>query len=161
MSTAARLLMRILRRPRSCRSAAQCSTVRPSLSYSIDFNYIKTKKQTSRRAVIIMFQLFRRRNSYGTYLWNYDLYGPVRNGLMRQIHYEGKWEGVGPWKSRLFWALWNGIEPLDDEYHLGPNKSHRTAPHPPIPPPTSLYLPEQRPVQLFKSQNLLEIIRKL
>jgi hypothetical protein len=21
------------------------------------------------------------------------------------IHYEGKWEGVGPWKSRLFWAL--------------------------------------------------------
>jgi hypothetical protein len=25
--------------------------------------------------------------------------GPV------QIHYEGKWEEVGPWKSRLFWAL--------------------------------------------------------
>jgi hypothetical protein len=26
--------------------------------------------------------------------------------LMRaeQIHYEGKWEGVGPWKSRLFWS---------------------------------------------------------
>jgi hypothetical protein len=21
-----------------------------------------------------------------------------------QIHYEGKWEGVGPWKSRLFWG---------------------------------------------------------
>jgi hypothetical protein len=31
--------------------------------------------------VIIMFQLFRRRNSYGTYLWAYDLYGPVRNGF--------------------------------------------------------------------------------
>ncbi len=21
------------------------------------------------------------------------------------IHYEGKWEGVRPWKSRVFWAL--------------------------------------------------------
>ncbi len=27
------------------------------------------------------------------------------------IHYEGKWEAVGPWNSRYFWALWNGIEP--------------------------------------------------
>ncbi len=22
---------------------------------------------------------------------------------MNEILYEGKWEGVGPWKSRLFW----------------------------------------------------------
>ncbi len=29
-----------------------------------------------------------------------------------QIHYVGKWEVVGPWKSRVFWALWNGIEPI-------------------------------------------------
>jgi hypothetical protein len=34
---------------------------------------------------------------------------------------------------------------------FGAKKSHRTAPYPPITPPTSLYLPEQRPVQLFKS----------
>ncbi len=25
-----------------------------------------------------------------------------------QIHYEGKWEGIGR-KPRLFWALWNGL----------------------------------------------------
>jgi hypothetical protein len=26
--------------------------------------------------------------------------------LMRpKIYYEGKWEGVGPWKSRLLWVL--------------------------------------------------------
>ncbi len=30
-----------------------------------------------------------------------DIYGLVRCG---QIHYMGKWERVGPWKSRLFWA---------------------------------------------------------
>jgi hypothetical protein len=28
------------------------------------------------------------------------------------IYYEGKWEGFGPWKRRLFWALCNGIEPI-------------------------------------------------
>ncbi len=34
--------------------------------------------------------------------------GPVHNAFdASSIHYEGKWEGVGPWKSRLFWALWN------------------------------------------------------
>jgi hypothetical protein len=41
--------------------------------------------------------------------------------LYWQIHYEGKWEGVGPWKSRLFGALWIFIEPLG-EWHLGPKK---------------------------------------
>jgi hypothetical protein len=32
-----------------------------------------------------------------SYLWNYDLNGPVRHGgfLCRQIHYEGKWR-LGP-----------------------------------------------------------------
>ncbi len=38
-----------------------------------------------------------------------------------QIHNVGKWEGVGPWKLRVFWALWNGIEPIG-ECHLGPKK---------------------------------------
>ena len=34
--------------------------------------------------------------------------GPVHNAFdASSIHYEGMWEGVGPWKSRLFWALWN------------------------------------------------------
>jgi hypothetical protein len=34
-----------------------------------------------------------------------DLYAPCEMFGCVQIHYEGKWEGVGPWKSRLFWAL--------------------------------------------------------
>ncbi len=51
-------------------------------------------------------------------IWNFnlctfDLYGPMCNAFYAgSIHYKGKWEGVGPWKSRLFWALWNGIEPI-------------------------------------------------
>jgi hypothetical protein len=41
-----------------------------------------------------------------SYLCTYDLYGPVRNAFdADSIHYESKWEGVGPRKSRLFWAL--------------------------------------------------------
>jgi hypothetical protein len=41
-----------------------------------------------------------------SYLCTYDLHGPVHNAFdAGSIHYEGKWEGVGPWKSRLFWAL--------------------------------------------------------
>ncbi len=36
-------------------------------------------------------------------LYTYDLYGPVRNAFdAGSIHFAGKWEGVGPWKSRLF-----------------------------------------------------------
>ncbi len=38
------------------------------------------------------------------------------------IHYKGKWEGVWPWNSRVFWALWNGIKPIG-EGHLGLYKS--------------------------------------
>ncbi len=57
-----------------------------------------------------------------SYLCTYDLYGPVRNAFdAGSILYEGKWEGGGPWKSRLFWVLWNGIEPMG-ECHLGPKK---------------------------------------
>ncbi len=39
--------------------------------------------------------------NYGKhYLCTYDLYGPVRNAFdAGSILYEGKWEGVGPWKS--------------------------------------------------------------
>jgi hypothetical protein len=47
----------------------------------------------------------------------------VRNAFYAgSIHCEGKWEGVVPWKSRLFWALWDGIEPIGD-WHLGPKKA--------------------------------------
>ncbi len=38
-----------------------------------------------------------------------------------QIHYVGKWEGVGLWKWRVVWAQWNGIEPIG-ECHLEPEK---------------------------------------
>ncbi len=31
----------------------------------------------------------------------------------------GKWEGVGPWKWRVFWALWNSIKSIG-ECHYGP-----------------------------------------
>jgi hypothetical protein len=47
------------------------------------------------------------------YLCTYDLYGPVHNAFgAGSIHYEGKREMVGPWKSRVFWALCNGIKPM-------------------------------------------------
>ncbi len=45
---------------------------------------------------------------------------------IRAHHYKGQWEGVGPWKSRVFWALWNGIEPIGECYlGLGPKKLER------------------------------------
>ncbi len=39
-----------------------------------------------------------------TYLWTYDLYGPVHNDFDASRSMT-RWEEVGPWKSRLFWAL--------------------------------------------------------
>ncbi len=32
-------------------------------------------------------------------------YSPMHNVLDVCIHYEGKWEWVGPWNSKNFWAL--------------------------------------------------------
>ncbi len=52
---------------------------------------------------------------------------------MRAYPVRGKWEGVGPWHSRVFWALWNGIEPIG-ECHLGPKKLDNSRAQPP---PTS------------------------
>jgi hypothetical protein len=44
--------------------------------------------------------------SHISYLCTCNLYSPVRNAFdAGSIHNEGKWEGVGPWKSILFWAL--------------------------------------------------------
>ncbi len=37
-----------------------------------------------------------------------------------QIQYVGKWEGVGPWKWRVFWGLWNGIEPIGECHCFSP-----------------------------------------
>jgi hypothetical protein len=48
-------------------------------------------------------------NSY-SYLCTYDLYGPVRN-VFDACRYITRASGrVGPWKSRVFWSLSNGIE---------------------------------------------------
>jgi hypothetical protein len=55
-------------------------------------------------------------------LCTYDKYDLLHNAIdAGSIHYEGKWEGSVPWKLVLFWALWNGIEPIS-ECHLGPKK---------------------------------------
>jgi hypothetical protein len=48
------------------------------------------------------------------------------------IHYEGKWEGVGPWNSRVFWALGNSIEPIG-ECHLQPKKLENSRAQPNLP----------------------------
>ncbi len=81
-------------------------------------------------------QLYR---STFNYLCTYNLSGPVRNAFdAGSILYEGKWEGVGHWKSRVFWALWNGIEPTG-ECHLGPEK------------PSTQYGPWNLPRGLFTS----------
>jgi hypothetical protein len=63
------------------------------------------------------------------YLCTYDLYSPVHNAFdAGSIHYEGMREGVGPWKTRVFGALWNGIEPTG-ECHLGPKKLRFPGPY--------------------------------
>jgi hypothetical protein len=68
-----------------------------------------------------------------SYLCTYDLYVPVCT-VMFLIHYEGKWEGDRPRKSRLFWALSNGIEPLGECHLFGKKKLMHC--YPPPPPPT-------------------------
>ncbi len=58
------------------------------------------------------------------YLCTYDLYSPVHNAFdAGSIRYEGKWEGVGPWKSRVFQALeW---QRADRQVPLGTQKNSR------------------------------------
>ncbi len=64
-----------------------------------------------------------------SFLCTYDLYGPVHNAFdAGSIHYEGKWEVVGPWKSRLFgpceMAWWQKASAIWDPTKLrclGPN----------------------------------------
>jgi hypothetical protein len=53
------------------------------------------------------------------YLCTNDLYSPAQYFGCVHMHYEGKWDGVVPWNSRVFWALWNGIK-LIGECHFGP-----------------------------------------
>ncbi len=51
-----------------------------------------------------------------TYLCSYDLYGPVRNAFdVGSIHYLGKWEGVGPWKSRVSWGYSSTVKAVNEE----------------------------------------------
>ena len=67
----------------------------------------------------IEFGLWKMYSVWNFNLCTFDLYGPMCNAFYAgSIHYKGKWEGVGPWKSRVFWVLWNGIEPIG-ECHLG------------------------------------------
>jgi hypothetical protein len=55
----------------------------------------------------------------------------VRNALDAGIiHYEGKREGVVPWKSKLFWALLD----RDPGYEIEKNPDPRTG----------IYIPDQR-----------------
>ncbi len=62
-----------------------------------------------------------------------------------QIHYEGMWEGVGHWKLRAFWALWNGIEPIGEchfsLYCEGENRGYRFGPKFSRPVPLSQKVP--------------------
>ncbi len=46
------------------------------------------------------------KDTLSNYLCAYDLYGPVRNvfDACRYIMWKSG-KGVGPWKSRVFWAL--------------------------------------------------------
>ncbi len=68
-------------------------------------------------------------------LWTYDLYGPLLNALMRanpfrgQIHNLGKWEGVGPWKLRLFGPC-EIASNLQANAIWGPKKSIFPGPYP-------------------------------
>ncbi len=56
----------------------------------------------------------------------FTVYGPMCNAFYAgSIHYKGKWEGDGPWKLRLFWALWNGIEPIGKCHFSARKKLHR------------------------------------
>jgi hypothetical protein len=63
----------------------------------------------------------------------YNFYGPVRNAFEGGIHYIGKWEGVRPWKSQLYWAP-NGTRLSARCHFTGPKKVlRRTQPPPTCP----------------------------
>ncbi len=49
---------------------------------------------------------------------------------MRAYPLQGEVGGVGPWNSRVFWALWNGIE-LIGKCHLGSKKLENSRAQPP------------------------------
>ncbi len=51
----------------------------------------------------------------------YDIYGPVLMPLMQANTYLGKWDRVGPWKSRLFRAP-NGTRRTARCHFTGPKK---------------------------------------
>ncbi len=51
--------------------------------------------------------------------------------------------GVGPWKLRLYWDLWNGIKPKG-ECHLGPQKVEISRAQPPPTCPTNGCCPHQK-----------------
>ncbi len=93
----------------SCHSSSSCcsSSPPPPLSSSISFS-------SSSPNLMVTAPSYTRTVSYKTGVvgggWKQNktcfryIYGPMIRPR-GQIHYEGKWEGVGPWKSRLFWVL--------------------------------------------------------
>jgi hypothetical protein len=59
------------------------------------------------------------------------------------LHYEGKCEGVGPWKSRLFWA--SNHTRLSARWHFtGPKKVSISRDHPPPTCPRNGCCPHQK-----------------
>jgi hypothetical protein len=65
------------------------------------------------------------------YLCTYDLYSPVYNALDACLSITwGSGRGLGPGISQVFWALWNGNEPIG-EFHLGPKKLENSRAQPP------------------------------
>ncbi len=57
---------------------------------------------------------------------------------MRAYPLPGQVGGLGPWGSRVFWALWNSIEPIG-ECHLGPKKLEISMAQPPLTCPSNGY----------------------
>jgi hypothetical protein len=88
-------------------------------------NYVNRKLKLSIESWIARTSFLVSTFFHFSYLCTYDLSRVYIMFLMRaalQTHYEGKWEVVGPWNSRVFWALWNGIEPIGDCHFTGPKK---------------------------------------
>ncbi len=78
----------------------------------------ETLRNNKKKQITVYFRFVTIALCQNSYLCIYILHGPVRNAFdAGSIYYKGKWEEAGPWKSRLFRALLNGMESID-ECHL-------------------------------------------
>ncbi len=81
---------------------------------------------------------------YPWFIYTYDVYSSVRNAFdTGSIHYMGKWEGVGPWKSRLFWAP-NGTRLRARCHFIGRKKESISRAQPPPSCPRNGCCPHQK-----------------